>query len=537
MRNLLIILSLFLASCNASQDSALSTISKHDFAKDILVLSDDSLQGRAPLTIGEERTVAYLEKRMKEIGLEPPFEGKYTQDVPIVELTSNIPDLLTIMTPKGQLSLKSGADYTFICPILKKDITINASEILFAGFGINAPDKDWDDFKGVDVKGKTILVLVNDPDFHTGDTTLFNGKAMTYQGRWRYKFEEAERQGAAACFVVHEDAAAGYPWSIPSLRTNKSDFYVDSPKLDNPSCIATGWITKDAASKLFALCNMDYEIMKQKAAVKGFQTVKMNAHYSADVKNKWVKSVSKNVAGMIKGTERPDEAIVYCAHWDHLGIGKKINGDSIYNGASDNAAAMSWMLAIAEAFKVGKATKRSVIFFSPTAEEAGLLGSSYFVDHSPVPISKTVACINTDVILFLGKFNDVTATGLGHSELDKYLSEEAKKLGRYVSPDPNPENGMFFRSDQLPFLKAGVPAIFAKGYTDQTELGKEKTLAKIDEYWRTTYHKPTDTFDPKTQSLEGLREDAKLFYFLGYRLCNENTYPKWNEKSEFYTKR
>jgi len=516
---------------------ALKSFNNNDLAKDLIVLSADSLQGRAPFTVGETRTVAYLEKRMKEIGLEPAFDGKFTQGVPMVELTSHIPDKFIIQTPKGEISLKSGDEYTAWCSILQEEIKLNSSEIVFAGFGISAPDKGWDDFKGIDVKGKTIIVLVNDPDYYSGDTTLFNGKAMTYQGRWRYKFEEAERQGAAACFVVHEEGSAGYPWTVSSLRTNKADYNIDDDRLLNPKCLITGWITKDAAIKLFSSCNMDYETMKGKASVKGFHSVDMNAKYSIGINNKWVKSISSNVAGFIKGSERPDEVIVFCAHWDHLGIGPAVNGDSIYSGASDNAAAMSWMLSIAKAFKTGKAPKRSVLFFSPTAEEAGLLGSTYFVDNSPFDMSKTVACINNDVILFLGKFKDVTVTGYGHSELDNYIVDEAKKQGRYVCADPNPENGMFFRSDQLPFLKAGVPAIFAKGYSEQVELGKEKTQQKIDEYWRTIYHKQCDNFYPETDNLDGLCEDAKLFYSIGNRLANESSFPKWNKQSEFYVNR
>lgn len=537
MRHSFFLLLLIIGSCTSKYERALESFNNKDLAKDIMVLSADSLQGRAPFTIGETRTVSYLEKRMKEIGLEPVFEGKYTQAVPMVELTSFIPDNFTIQTPKGKVVLKSGVDYTARCPILMEEIKINSSEVVFSGFGVNAPDKGWNDFEGVDVKGKTIIVLVNDPDFYTGDTSLFKGKAMTYQGRWRYKFEEAERQGATACFVVHEEKAAGYPWEVSSLRTNKSDYNIDDDRLLNPKCMITGWITKDAAVKLFSSCNMDYEAMKVKASEKGFRSMSMDAKYDIAIKNTWIKSASSNVAGFIKGTERPDEVVVYCAHWDHLGVGPVVNGDSIYNGASDNAAAMSWMLSIAKAFKTGNAPKRSVLFLAPTAEEAGLIGSTYFVDNSPFDMSKTVACINNDVILFIGKFKDVTVTGYGHSELDNYIAEEAKKQNRYVCADPNPENGMFFRSDQLPFLKVGVPSIFAKGYSEQLELGKEKTQQKIDEYWRKIYHKQSDNFYPETDNLDGLCQDAQLFYSVGNRLANESTFPKWNKQSEFYVAR
>jgi Zn-dependent M28 family amino/carboxypeptidase len=537
MRIIIICCTLLFFSCSTRNEQAILSIVNQDIEKDIQVLSDDSLLGREPLTIGETRTIAYLEKRMREIGLEPAFGDSYTQGVPLVQLTSLLPEKLTIQTPKGNVSFTSGYDYTARCPILKEEICLTSSEIIFVGFGISAPEKGWNDFEGIDVKGKTILVLVNDPDYYSGDTTLFNGKAMTYQGRWRYKFEEAERQGAAACLIVHEEGAAGYPWSVASLRTNKSDFFLDDEALNNPKCLVTGWITKDAAIKLFSQCNLDYESAKQKATQKGFRAFNMNAKYSICVKNNWEKSTSKNIAGIIKGSERPEEAIVFCAHWDHLGVSSPVNGDSIYNGASDNAAAIGWMLSIAKAFKTGDAPKRSVIFLSPTAEEAGLLGSAYYVSHSPIAMQKTVACINTDVILFLGKFRDVTVTGLGHSELDRYLTEEAKKQGRYVCSDPNPENGMFFRSDQLPFLKAGVPAVFAKGYSDQVELGKAKTKEKIDEYWRSVYHKPCDVFNAQTQKLDGLTEDAKLFFGIGSRLANETYFPKWYRKSEFYIDR
>jgi len=269
-----------------------------------------------------------------------------------------------------------------------------------------------------------------------------------------------------------------------------------------------------------------------------FEPIEMNANYSITIKNHWKKSASYNVAGYIKGKSKPDEFLVYCAHWDHLGIGKKIDGDSIYNGASDNAAAIAWMLSIAKAFKsLEKNLDRSILFLSPTAEEAGMLGSQYFVENSPFPMEKTIACFNNDVVLFLGEFKDVTITGLGHSELDDHLAVEAKKFGRYICNDPNPENGMFYRSDHLPFLKAGVPSLFAKGYSHQAEMGRENTLKTVEEYWRDTYHKPSDHFIPGVHKLDGLVGDAKLFFRLGYTLATENNYPKWNPKSEFYVER
>jgi len=337
----LLIIAMAISACNINNNSSKSVINTEDLAKDILVLSSDSLQGRAPFTIGEVKTARYIEQRMKELGLEPVFSDSYFQGVPLVELTSLIPEIIQVQTPNGKISIKSSDEYTARCPILKESVALSSLELVFAGFGINAPEKNWNDFEGIDVKGKVIVVLVNDPDFYSGDTMLFKGKTMTYQGRWRYKFEEAERQGAAGCLIVHEEQAAGYPWSVTNLKTNKADFAIDDQYLIDPKCKLTGWITHEAAIKLFAACNMDYELMKEKASKIGFRSVSMNASMDLTVENHWVKSTSNNVAGFIKGTERPDEVIVYCAHWDHFGINQPINGDSIYNGASDNAAAVA----------------------------------------------------------------------------------------------------------------------------------------------------------------------------------------------------
>jgi Zn-dependent M28 family amino/carboxypeptidase len=308
--------------------------------------------------------------------------------------------------------------------------------------------------------------------------------------------------------------------------------------MENRSCKIQGWITLQAAEKLFRQCGMDYQEQKQMATKPNFRPIEMNARYSITLSNTWRKSVSRNVAGYFEGKTFPSEVLVYTAHWDHLGVGIPVDGDSIYNGASDNAAAMAWMLSIAEAFKAsGEATDRSVLFLSPTAEEAGMLGSEYFVANSPFLTRNMVACFNNDVILMIGKFKDVTITGMGHSTLDSLLTNEAKMQGRYICNDPNPENGMFFRSDQLPFLKAGVPSLFAKGYSHQLELGREKTQDIIADYWKSTYHKPSDQFNPEIHNLEGLADDAKLFYSLGFSLANSQEWPKWRKDSEFFVER
>ncbi|MCB8963425.1 MAG: M28 family peptidase [Bacteroidales bacterium] len=538
MKRLIPVILVSLFACQSNINKALKSVNNDDLAKDIATLAADSMLGRAPFTIGEKRTLAYLQSRMVDLGLKPAFGESYTQDVPMISITSKVPSTIKVNFASKAFVLKADDDYCAWSPTTSTTINIDNTNLIFAGFGITAPEYGWNDFDSIDVKGKIIVVLVNDPGFYTGDTALFKGNTMTYYGRWRYKFEEAERQGAIGCLIVHEDAPAGYPWAVAGNKNNTPQLYLDTPDLGSKQCLVNGWITYNAAIELFKSGGLDYETLKKQSTQKGFKAFNLNAKMSMNIENTYTKSASKNIAGMIKGTEKPDEVIVYSAHWDHLGVGRVVNGDSIYNGASDNAAAIAWMFSIAKAFKsTGVEPKRSVLFFSPTAEESGLYGSAYFVANPPIDINKTIACINNDVILFIGKFKDVTVTGLGHSSLDELLAEEATKFNRYIAPDPNPENGMFFRSDQLPFLKAGVPSMFAKGYSDQMELGKEKTQERIDSYWKNIYHKPQDEFVPERDNLDGLAEDVKLFFCFGNRLANENIYPQWKNSSEFYKER
>lgn len=535
---LLLIACTCLFSCQQKEKISTSKMDINTLEKDIQVLSSDSMEGRAPCSIGETRTLAYLEKRMQEIGLQPAFNESYFQEVPLVKVFSKVENTISLSNKGKNTEMENGTDISIWSPLLDPEISLQKNELIFVGFGIDAPENQWNDFDETDVTGKTIVVLVNDPGFYTQDSTFFKGNTMTYYGRWRYKFEEAERKGAAGCIIVHEEAAAGYPWAVASRRSAEPEYYLKSQISQPHHCKIQGWMSRETAEKLFALSGLNYDLLKQEALKKTFKAVPLHTSLSVTLKNTWEECASHNVGGYIKGSARSDESIIYVGHWDHLGIGKTVEGDSIYNGASDNAAAMAWVLSIAEEFAAQKKKpERSVLFFIPTAEEPGLFGSEYYVNHPVFPIEKTVACINSDVILFLGKFKDVTITGMGHSELDEYVRLEALKQNRYIANDPNPENGMFFRSDQLPFLKAGVPCIFAKGYSEQRELGKEKTHEKINEYWKTIYHKPQDEYVPERDNLEGLFEDAQLFYSIGNRLANEKTFPKWNKSSEFYKER
>lgn len=536
MRNKLLLLLCFSPLYMLAQKGE-KAISSNQMIKDILVLSSDSLEGRAPCTIGETRTVSYLKHRMEEIGLSPAFGESYTQEVPLISIKSILPQEVSIATANGPLSLKAGTDYSAWSPTTQTQISLENSPIIFVGFGVSAPENSWDDFKDVNLMGKTIVVLVNDPGFYNNDETLFKGKAMTYYGRWRYKFEEAERRGASACLIIHNEAGAGYPWSVVDKHTNSTELFIDEPTLSSRKCMLTGWITEAAAQRLLAASGYQLADLMASAAKRSFKPVDLKAKLSISIKNEFHRCKSNNVAGMIKGSKYPDEAIIYTAHWDHLGIGTAVNGDSICHGASDNAAAISWLLGIAQAFKTEPAPERSILFLTPTAEESGLFGSEYYVQHPTFEMSKAVAIFNTDVFVFLGKFRDVTVTGLGHSSLDELLTEVAATQGRYVTADPTPENGMFYRSDQQPFLKAGVPALFAKGYIESVELGKEKTAQINAEYWKKIYHKPTDKFILGVSKIDGVHEDAILFYRMGEKLANSRIFPKWKIGSEFYRER
>lgn len=500
--------------------------------KHIAELGSDRYQGRKPLTEAEPITLDYIAAQMKEIGLEPANNGTYFQDVPILSVRSGISPTLDFKTPKGELKLEKLVDYVSFSQKEQENLSLDGSELVFAGFGITAPEYGRDDFQDMDLKGKTILVFVNDPGYGSSDA-YFKGNTMTYYGRWTYKYEEAARRGAKGCLIIHETGPAGYPWNVVRNNGESTKLYLKPDDGYKDRCDLEGWISNSAAEQLFASCGMSFSQAKEMAVSKEFKPMVLPVTVSGWIKSSFDTNVSKNVCGMIKGSKHPDEVLVYTAHWDHLGIGTPVNGDSIYNGATDNASAVAWMLEIARAFKSGPAPERSVLFLSVTGEESGLLGSSWYAEHPFFPMSKTVACINSDATQFLGKFKDVTITGIGQSELDEWIKTEADKQGRYIAPDPIPQNGMFFRSDHLPFAKLGVPVIYAKGYVDAEKYGKEETMKQVEKYIREIYHSPFDEYHPETDDLGGIVEDAKLFYLVGLDLANSDQWPKWKDGSEF----
>ncbi len=528
-----LVLILVLTACERSGiPKVAEVITYSNIEKHILELAGDRYMGRMPMTKAESAATAYISGQMREIGLEGANGGSFFQQVPILKVTSEISPELTFLTPAGKIEFKKMDDYITFTRKMEEFIRIGDCETVFAGFGIVAPEFGRNDFDGVDVKGKVLLVFVNDPGYGT-EESYFRGNAMTYYGRWTYKFEEAARQGAAACLIIHETGPAGYGWNVVSNNGETTKLYLQPDDGYRERCGLEGWISRSSAQKLFESCGLDMDSVKKRAVDPGFRPFLLPVTASAWIRNKFDTGYSDNVCGMIRGSKRPGEAIVYTAHWDHLGVGTPVDGDSIYNGATDNASAVAWLLEIARAFKSGPAPERSVLFLCPTGEESGLLGSDFYCEHPFFETKNTVACINTDVVMFLGKYRDVTITGHGQSELDEWIEKASVRFNRYVVPDPNPENGMYFRSDHFPFAKKGIPSLFAKGFTDAEKCGREKTQEMISEYWKNVYHTPGDEYIPGRDNLEGLVDDARLFFISGNELANSKAWPAWKEGSEF----
>ncbi|HAN19943.1 MAG: peptidase M28 [Bacteroidetes bacterium GWC2_33_15] len=528
--------SFLILSCNPKADykNAEETINGNDITRIVKEFGSDAFQGRKPFTAGEDSAVNFLIREYKRIGLEPANNGSYLQEVPMVEITDLPDDKMIINVNKQSLELLYKTDFVAFSKQLVNEINLENSEIVFAGYGIVAPEYNWNDYEGIDVKGKTIVVFVNDPSFGTNQEDFFKGNAMTYYGRWTYKYEEAARQGAKGILIVHETEPAGYPWSvvlngatIPKLYLQPEDNYMSM-------CAVEGWITLDAAKKLFSLAGYDLNELKEQAKKKGFKPFLLNAQLNFSMHSDHRFATSKNVLGILPGTDRADEIIVYSSHWDHLGIGTTLNGDSIYNGAVDNGTTTAWMLEIAEAFtNLKNRPSRSILIFSPTSEEQGLLGSEYYAEHPVFPLNKTVANINNDLMLPYGRHKDIMITGYGQSELDDYLKKIAPEYDRYIMPDPNPHTGMYYRADHFSFAKVGVPALFARGNCDSREHGKECAL-KMEKDWLTHfYHKPADQYDSSTWDLSGIVDDAKILFRLGFELANDTVFPKWKDGSEF----
>ncbi|HEX8659992.1 MAG TPA: M28 family metallopeptidase, partial [Hymenobacter sp.] len=499
----------------------------------IKVLASDGFQGRRPFTAGEEKTTNYLAAEFKKLGLKPGPNGTYFQSVPLVEIAGSPDPTATVAGQGKSLSLKYRTDYMALTEQEKPTVAIKNSPLVFAGYGVVAPEYKWDDYAGLDCKGKIVVVLINDPGNAGNDTTLFKGKAMTYYGRWGYKYEEAARHGAAGILIIHDTKPASYPWTVVQSSNGGAKLHPQTADHGASKVALEGWMTLDAAKRLFTAAGQNYEEAYAAANKPGFRARPLGLSFSTTLHNKITRKTSKNVVAVLPGTARPNEHIIYSAHWDHLGIGPAIAGDSIYNGALDNASGCAGLLAIANGFVQAKVKPaRSIVFLAVTGEEQGLLGSAYYAEHPLFPVANTVANINMDELLAFGPMRDVTITGYGQSELDDYARAAAKEQNRYVIAYQHPETGSFYRSDHFSFAKVGIPALYASGQFESRLHGKEFAEKQRKEFEEKAYHQPADEYDPKWD-LRGAEQDARLLFRVGQQLAGETTFPKWKEGSEF----
>jgi Zn-dependent M28 family amino/carboxypeptidase len=521
-----------------------AAINAADFGEMVKQLASDEFEGRGPGSPGEDKSVEYIKAQFERLGLKPGNNGSYFQTVPMVETTADEATVLKLDVKGQPRELKFGSDMVIGTRTGKPEVKVDASELVFVGYGVNAPEQKWNDYAGVDVKGKTVVMFVNDPGFHSQDEKLFEGKRMTYYGRWTYKFEEAARQGAAAALIIHDNEGASYGWEV--VKNSWSGAQFDLPAKDDPDprLPAQGWITGEAARRLLADLGQDLDQLYQAANKPGFKAIPLQATMSVDLKSEISEKSSRNVVAMLPGAKRPDEAIVYMAHWDHLGNHAheadehgagtaSAAEDTIYNGAIDNATGVAGILEIAEAFsKQTPPPDRSLLFLAVTLEESGLLGSKYYVAHPAVPLEKTVAVINLDAMPVIGKARDMTVVGYGSSQLEDILKGIADRQGRVLHPEATPQDGFYFRSDHFNFAKAGVPALYAKGGDDLIDGGTAAgRLAQVD-YRDNRYHKADDEFDAGWK-MEGVVQDLEALYSVGRDLAGSEQWPTWYEGNAF----
>lgn len=510
-----------------------NSIQADEIAKHVKVLASDEFGGRAPSSEGEKLTLDYLTNEFTALGFEPGNGDSFFQEVPLVSLEADSNMVLSI----------GGKDYQY-----KKDMVMGSSrisaqegiensELVFVGYGVNAPEYNWNDYEGLDVKGKTVVMLVNDPGFATKDPALFTGDAMTYYGRWTYKYEEASRQGAAGAIIIHETAPASYPWSVVENSWSGEQFGFVKENNNMDRVAVEGWVTTDVAKELFTKAGLDFETAKANAAKGAYHVDMGDLTATVNVKNTIKKSVSYNFIATLPGSKTPDEHIIYSAHWDHLGTDKNRKGDQIYNGAHDNATGTAGMIEVAEAFtKLGKRPDRSMTFLAVTAEEQGLLGSKYYAANPVIPANKTVANINMDSLNLLGKVKDISVVGIGKSQMDELLATAAKEQGRTVSGDPKPSSGGYYRSDHFAFANMGVPAMYAGGGTQALDEETANYRKRMSLVLRGCYHQPCDRYRDEWD-LSGAVQDLQLFYKVGFDISQQTQWPTWNENSEFQRKK
>ncbi len=510
-------------------------IDEAGFMQHLNTLASDEFEGRAPSTPGGKKTVNYIESEFKKLGLKPAFGDSFRQAVPLMELyVVNNPPLVLAHDDGTSASLPYKKDSIVFTSRSGSASEIKDSPLVYVGYGVVAPEYGWNDYEGIDMTGKTAVILVNDPGFRSPDGDLFKGNTMTYYGRWTYKFEEAARQGAAGAIVVHEDKAAGYPWEVVSGSWSGPQYNLFAEDGNAGNLAVESWITMNAAQDLFAKNGMDYQEMVSKAGKQGFTPVPMKSTASSSLITESRQSNSYNVAGFIEGSERPSEAFIYTAHWDHLGV-KPIasGGDAIFNGAQDNATGVAGMLEMAQAFSsLPSAPERSVIFLAVTAEESGLLGSKQYAEDPAFPMNKTVAGINIDAMSTAGATDDVVVVGYGNSQMDDYLKTVATEQGRVLVQEPTPEKGFFYRSDHFNLAKKGVPMLYAEAGIKVRGKPEGYGEAEANRYLAERYHKAADEVHPEWDN-GGIMQDLYAHFKIGVAISNSNDWPQWSEGNEF----
>ena len=527
MRLLAIIICFLSFSCSVEKE--LSTIENLHIL--IESLSSDNMLGRNPGTEGGQLAKNYISEQFSLTNLKT-FDNSFFHEVPAVSSTVKDSSFFTISFRDRDRKLNYGSEVVFWSKRNIKNQKIDSSDLVFVGYGIVAPEYNWNDYEDIDVSGKTVVMLINDPGFDTGRLNLFNGRAMTYYGRWTYKFEEAAKQGAAAAIIIHEEEAAAYPWSVVENSWTGPQLDLQRKDLGMSSTVLESWISIDVADEIFTFTGFNYDLLKEFALDKTFQAFEMKGlSLTSNINSDISYFSSHNLIGYKEGVSRPDEYLIFMAHWDHLGVNKDLTGDQIFNGAADNAAGVAAVIELARKFDQVQ-TERSIIFSALTLEESGLLGSAYLAENPPVDLANVVAGFNFDRILPTGKTNDMAVIGYGASELEDLLEAELEKQGRYINPDPNPEKGYFYRSDHISFAKKGVPVLYADDGFDLEIGGIEKGFNEIYEYTNYRYHGVDDEYDP-SWNLEGFEQTINTLFNISFELSNSNDWPNWYEGNEF----
>jgi Zn-dependent M28 family amino/carboxypeptidase len=523
---------------------ALDAITPDGLLAHIKILASDEFEGRSPGSKGEELSVKYITDQFKQIGLKPGNpDGTYTQEVPLAGIKSE--PRMSFTAGDKTIELKYPDEFVASSARLQPEIKIDNSDVVFVGYGIVAPEYGWDDYKDVDVRGKTILMLINDPPIPDPkypsklDDKMFKGKAMTYYGRWTYKYEIAAQKGAAAAVIIHETEPAAYPYSVVKTSWAKENYEIDAPNKNMDAVQARSWITLDVAKKLLGDCGQDFDALKKSSITKEFRPVALNAKANIDIKQELRSFKSHNVIGKLEGSDPKyqGEYVIYTAHWDHLGRHPELQGDQVFNGAIDNASGVASVIQLGAAFtKLNPAPKRSILFMATTAEEAGLLGAKFYAEHPLYPLEKTLADINIDTVNAWGKTRDIEDLSDNNSTLDDLLAAAAKRSGRVMTPNSQPEKGSFYRADHFEFSKLGVPALYTGGGKDFVGKPADFGQQKKDYYTAHHYHQVSDEVNPEWD-LSGAVQDIQLLFEVGYQIANGDKFPEWKPGTEFKAKR